>query len=496
MRVGIIALLQESNTFLSQPTTLEHFRQNLLMTGPGIRAELQDSHHEVGGFFAGLDSADIEAVPIFATRAMPFGTVTTETIETLFEMMFREVSTAGEMDGYLIAPHGATVSEKYPDADGAWLSRLRETVGPKKPIISTADPHANLSPAMVAATDAIISYRSNPHIDQRARGLEAAAMMERTLQQEIVPTQAAAFPPVAISIESQHTSAPPCLPFYEEAARIRELPGVLSCSIFLGFPYADVEEMGSAIVVVTDNQPELAREKVAELEQYLWEHREEFAGEFTGIDAAIYKALDMSGPVCLLDMGDNVGGGSPADGTLIAEALHQRKVPQSFVCLYDPEAVGQALAAGIGSRAKLSVGGKSDNLHGKPLEAEFAILSEHDGKFSESKPRHGGWTEFDQGQTVVLRTDDDLTVMLTSERMVPFSLEQLRSCGLKPADYKILIAKGVNAPLAAYEEVCPGFIRVNTPGVTTADMTQLNFQRRRNPMFPFERDFSYVGAES
>jgi microcystin degradation protein MlrC len=70
----------------------------------------------------------------------------------------------------------------------------------------------------------------------------------------------------------------------------------------------------------------------------------------------------------------------------------------------------------------------------------------------------------------------------------PFSLRQITAFGLDPKEYRVIVAKGVNAPLAAYQPVCPSFVRVNTPGVTTADMTQLAFQHRRRPMWPFERE--------
>ena len=82
--------------------------------------------------------------------------------------------------------------------------------------------------------------------------------------------------------------------------------------------------------------------------------------------------------------------------------------------------------------------------------------------------------------------------MLTSRRMVPFSLEQLRSCALNPADFQVLVAKGVNAPIAAYREVCERFIRVNTIGSTCADMSRLTYSHRRKPLFPLEPDAVYA----
>ena len=105
------------------------------------------------------------------------------------ERMFLLNDQAGPLDGYLVAPHGATVSEEHPDADGYWLSQLRKKVGTNKPIIGTLDLHANLSERMVESTNALIGYRSNPHLDQRARGLEATSLMSGMLRREFHPVQ-------------------------------------------------------------------------------------------------------------------------------------------------------------------------------------------------------------------------------------------------------------------------------------------------------------------
>jgi microcystin degradation protein MlrC len=96
---------------------------------------MENAHHEVGGFFEGLYVEGIEAVPIFAARALPYGTISKKAFDQLLESLFLLVEQAGPLDGYLVAPHGATVSEEYPDADGFWLSELRNMVGDEKPII-------------------------------------------------------------------------------------------------------------------------------------------------------------------------------------------------------------------------------------------------------------------------------------------------------------------------------------------------------------------------
>lgn len=492
MRIGIAGFMHESNTFLGEPTTLADFRADLLTTGDGIRNAMRDAHHEVGGFLEALDTAGVEAVPLLFARALPSGTIARETLDDLMGILFSELDHAGPLDGLLTAPHGANVCESQPDMDGYWLSRLRERLGADTPMVSTLDLHANLSPRMVEAVDAFVAYRSNPHLDQRQRGVEAADLLIRTLRGEIRPVSRAAFPRVAINIERQNPDAEPCRMLYDLAAEIRSRPQVLSTSILLGFPYADVEEMGSAFVVVTDGDPDLAQSLADEMASRLVAHREQFVGQFISADEAIKTAMDGPGPVCLLDMGDNVGGGSPGDGALLGKEFERYMIEtgtrdrRAFLCLYDPEAVEKAGMAGAGARLPLSMGGKSHPLYGAPLEAEVTVVSLHQGKFTETEVRHYGMTHFDMGPTAIVETASGLVVQLTSRRVYPTSLNQLTSCGVDPGGFQVLIAKGVHAPVAAYAPVSARLIRVNTPGVTCADMRQLSYAHRRRPLYPFE----------
>jgi microcystin degradation protein MlrC len=483
-RVGIVALLHESNTFIGAPTTLDHFRRDLLAEGEAVREKLAGTHHEVGGFFEGLAREGIEAVPIFTARALPYGTIAKDAAEELTRQMLAAVDRAGEVDGYLVAPHGAAVADGYPDFDGHWLTLLREKVG-SKPVVGTLDLHANLSPKMVAACDALIAYRTNPHLDQKDRGIEAATLMAHSLQGKVRPTMAAAFPPLAANIERQATLEPQWRPLLDLLLDQRDR-GAETNSLVYGFPYSDVPEMGSAVIAVTNGDAALAQQLANELADEWWKRREEFAGQLVGVKEAVDRAEQLEGPVCLLDMGDNVGGGSPADGTVLAHELHARKLGPSLVVIADPEAVGRTASLNIGDRVRLRIGGKSDDRHGPPLDADVTLVGRSDGRYEETQVRHGGLRTFDQGPTAVVRTDTGLTVVLTTNRMAPFSLNQVASCGLDPAAFRVLVAKGVHAPVAAYAPVCKHLIRVNTPGVTTADMRGLYYRHRRRPLFPFE----------
>ena len=194
MRVGIVGILHESNTFIDWPTSFDQFEADVCVDGEAVRDAFEHSPHEVGGFFAGLESEGIEAVPIGVCRATPFGIMTSSCAEVLRLTLAFQTLAATNVDGVLAAAHGAACAESHRDFDGYWLGQLRSWIGRDRPLIATLDLHANLSQQMVDAVDALIGYRSNPHIDQRERGIEAARLIARTLRGEVKPTMAAAFP--------------------------------------------------------------------------------------------------------------------------------------------------------------------------------------------------------------------------------------------------------------------------------------------------------------
>ena len=476
MKVGIVALLHESNTFVHDKTTLQNFEDDILLTGEPIRIRMQSAEHEVAGFFSGLEAAGIEAVPVFAARAYPSGVIDSDTFDELLAQMLYQLQALGPFDGILAAPHGATVSGNFPDADGHWLSEVRSTVGENIPVVATIDPHANVSELMVASTDALVAYRTNPHLDQKETGIRAAELLVQILKGNATPTQAAALPPVAINIQSQNTSSGPVRLLNSKIESICS-GSTLSHSLALGFPYSDVPEMGSSVIVVTDDDKPLAEKLADRISDEIWSMRHEFEPEFLSVPDAVRLADDSKQRTLMLDMGDNVGGGAPGNGTAICSELHRQDVSPSFVCLYDPESAARAESSGPGNRLPIEF---------ETMTLQCEVLAICDGHFSDGKPSHGGFQHYNQGRTAVVKTDRELTIMLTSLRMPPFSLQQLLSCEIDPLEFRVIVAKGVIAPLAAYQSICNQILHVNTPGPTCADMKQLPFTRRRNPMFPFE----------
>ncbi|MBO9611335.1 MAG: M81 family metallopeptidase [Dyadobacter sp.] len=485
-RVGLLGIYHETNTFIESATTLADFQNGYWLESGRIREEYQGANHEISGLIEVIDSApDMELVPIFYAMATPGGLITKDCYEQLLDRMMQLVDEAGRLDACLVAPHGAGVAEAYPDMDGHWLSVLREKLGDEVPVIGTLDPHANVSQAMVDATNGLIAYATNPHVDQKQTGIAAARLLVGTLRGEISPVQLLAKPPVAISIEQQFTSNEPCLGLYALAQALKQRFGLVSVSVLLGFPYADVYEMGSGFIAIADRShspvaADQAQEAASMLSDFLWNQKQAFNGRKSGIQAVLAGFEQYPQPALLLDMGDNIGGGAPGNSTLILEQLETGGFSGFFICLHDPESVAQCREAEAGTVISLALGGKN----GFQTSVEVRALS--DGRFKEDAPRHGGFVHYDMGPTAVVITLNGNTVMLTTRRTPPYSLRQLTALGLDPNAFRGIVAKGVNAPIAAYSDVCPSIIQVDTPGVTQADMTLFAYQNRKVPLFPFE----------
>lgn len=474
-RIALLGIYHETNTFIETPTTESDFRNGYWLAGDAICGEYRGAHHEISGVIEVITAcSDMELVPVLYAMATPGGIILKETYETIVDEMMLLLSKVLPVDGCIVVPHGAGVAAGYPDMDGHWLTLLREKLDAHIPITGTLDPHANVSPAMIAATDALVAYATNPHIDQRETGRRAAGMLVDTLRGKIRPVQQLVQLPLAISIEQQYTAQSPCRELYAFAESVKTAHSLLSLSVMLGFPYADVREMGAAFVVVANGQHTTAGEQ---LSAYILERITDFNGPKKNIDTILPSLNTLPEPVLLLDMGDNVGGGAPGNSTVLLETLERAGIGPGFICICDPAGVQRSLQHRPGDWFILAIGG---------YQTSAELLQHADGRFTETTPKHGGFVNYDMGDTAIVRTTGGNTVMLTSRRTPPYSLRQMTAFGLDPAAFRWIAAKGVNAPIAAYEGVCPSIVQVDTPGVTGADMTLFDHKHRRRPMFPFE----------
>jgi microcystin degradation protein MlrC len=225
---------------------------------------------------------------------------------------------------------------------------------------------------------------------------------------------------------------------------------------------------------VADGAPAAARDAAQWMAHRAWERRADFAGNLPDPASAVRAAAASARkPVVLMDVGDNVGGGSAGDSTVLFDELLCQRVRNGLVILYDPAAVRTCIEAGV--RASVELGA---------IRGHVRTIS--DGIFHETQIRHGGWGEYDQGPTAVVETDEEHTVIFTSRRMAPMSLEQVLSLGIHPERKDILIVKGVVAPRAAYEPIAGEIVLVDTPGATCDDPRNFDYRHRRRPLYPLE----------
>ena len=323
-------------------------------------------------------------------------------------------------------------------------------------------------------------------------------------------------PSLTIPIAAQHTAADPARGLYTDLAEVLQWPGMLSASVCMGFSYADVKEMGTSFLAVADGNEELARHAAKFLAYRCWARRREFLPSLPSPEEAVRDAMSPSAknarkpvvlmdigdnvgggssggstvlleerlrqgareaqkPVVLMDIGDNVGGGSSGGSTVLLEELLRQGAHNALVVLHDPAAVEACVATGV--RGTLFL----------PLIGEARVRTLSDGLFTETQVRHGGWMHCDQGVTVVVETVvGGHTIVYTSRRMAPMSLEQLISLGIHPERKSILIVKGVVAPRAAYEPIAGRIVLVDTPGPTANDPASFSYKHRRRPLFPIE----------
>lgn len=487
--IAVGGILHESNSFHSVKTRLDDFRRPSAATPQATLDQWADNLDEIAGYIQGGRKAGFDLYPTIAARATPAGPVTDAALDALTGELIAKLKAAPKLDGILLALHGAMVTESFPHGDAEIVRRVRAALGDKIPLVVTHDFHANVSPEIVAQTTVLLTYKTCPHIDQKERGLQAAGIMARIVTGEVKPVQALVKPGMLYNIRYQYTSVPPLRPIYDEELRLEKEPGVLAVSVSGGYQYADVPAMGASVIVATDGDRTQAQTIAKKLSGMLWATRDQLKLNVPEPAEAVRRAMSSTkAPVVLVEMGDNIGGGSAGDATFMLSELVRQKARGWVVALADRAAVAEAVKAGIGGRFSSPAGGRTDKIHGDPVNITGRVKTIYDGQFRETEIRHGGQMYYNQGLSAVIEVDGstrDLAsyVLLTTERQVPFSLHQLISAGILPQRQKILVVKAAVAFRAAYEPIAGEIIEVDTPGATAINPRRFTWKRVPHDLF-------------
>lgn len=409
-RVLVGRVWHESNGFNPLPTGREACR---FVQGEAILRDVATSGSTFGGLVSRLQVRGAEILPSLSLTAPPSGLIEHGFYEEVRDQLVAQ-AIASRPDAIALDLHGAMGTTATPDAEGDLLQRLRAAVGADVPIAIGLDLHAHVTEAMVDAVDICIACKENPHSDVVECGEKVADSVLAVLDGTLDPVTFMAKVPMILPGAGETASGP----LAEIHARARQAaaanPAICDISIFNVFRYADDDDIGQAVVILSDGMFEPARTVAEELAGAFWHERERFQDDLMSIEEALSLAARRSGkPHVLADMGDRVLAGAPGDSTTILRAALEVDGLSGAIPITDPEGARAAIAAGLGSEIDLAVGGRITPGF-SPCPVHGRVVHVSSGDFTLAGPFQGGETG-SLGDSAVLLVDDRLHLLLTSK---------------------------------------------------------------------------------
>jgi microcystin degradation protein MlrC len=500
-RVLIAQFMHETNTFSKLQTTLDDYRRRWLIDGEAMVGRFKGTRNEVGGYIDAAAEYGWEPVFAVAANATPSGTLTRETWETIRDRILDAAKKAGKLDAVCLSLHGAMVTETEDDAEGALLEALRGIVGAGVPMVATLDLHANATVRMAKNANALVSFRTYPHIDGYDRAVQAAALVHEALGGKKTPRCLLSQPAMLEGADHGRTTQPGVMrDLLARADAYEKEPGINVVSIQVGFTWSDIPYTGPSIAVSHEPQAEARAREIARLMiDEIWRRRDEMSADYRSVADGIAAARAKSngkGPLVIADGTDNPGGGGYNDTTPVLQALIDAGIRNAAVgTIYDPATVQQAIKAGVGAEIDVALGGHTDESMGKPVKAKAVVKMLSDGVFRNDGPMNAG-VESNMGPTAVLRIGG-IDVVTISNRIQTIDLQTFLSQGIDPRAQDVLVVKSVQHFRAAYGPIAREIVLVDSGGICSPDISRLEFKKLRRPIWPLDGvNDPYAGARA
>ena len=487
MKLIIGSFIQETNSFSTFKTDLQSFKELEFLMGDEIISYHSKKGTEIGAFIEVAGKENIQLLPLVLASAGAGGIVTAEAYNKIKMLFLEKLRQVKQFDGVLLALHGAMAVEGLDDPEGDFLEAIRTQVGKDIPIVSSFDLHANFTKKMMDNLDALAGYDTYPHIDNFETGERAINMMVSILKKKIKPTIAMRRLPMMAAAVNAGTTIGPMGEAMKRAKAIEKEENVISTAIFAVQPWLDLYDVGFSIVVVTDNDLDLAQRKADEIAQILWKSRERFAvkelqavKELT-VEEALTRAREIDGgPIVFSDSADCPTGGAGADSTYVLKKLLDAGLEfPATLTVADPEAVKKCMEKGVGENITIEVGGKIDKVFSQPLSVDGYIKTISDGQ------------DMGMGKTVVLVINQNIFLVITSLRAATYDPEQFISLGISAKDMKIIVVKSPNTFRAKYEPFAKEIIMLDTLGACSSNLLGLPFKNIKRPMYPWDQMDDY-----
>src|SRR5437660_6619321 len=378
-RIAVGGFLHETNTFAPTKATYDDFVHGGgwpgMTRGADVLRVMRNINVGLAGFVEAAESHGWEMVPTIAFGASQSAHVTRDAYERVVRVMVDGIRAAGALDGVYLDLHGAMVSEHLDDGEGEILARVRQAIGKELPLVVSLDLHANVTPEMVKHADALIAYRTYPHVDMADTGRAAAKHLALLLRGKQRLAKAFRQLPFLIPISWQCTNDQPTKAIYQKLAAL-EGDAVPTLSFAPGFPAADFIDCGPSVFAYGRNQAD-ADAAADTLAALIGSHADHFDGRIytpdDGVRLAMELAKSASKPIVIADTQDNPGAGGDSDTTGMLRALVRNKASGATGVIYDPESARAAHAAGVGATVTLDLGGKSGISGDAPYRETFVV---------------------------------------------------------------------------------------------------------------------------
>ncbi|BBK38074.1 microcystinase C [Allostella sp. ATCC 35155] len=502
MKILVAAFSHETNSFSPVPTTIDRFG---IGTGPyygeAARAAYEKTGMPMAAFIRLAEAAGATVVTPVAARCSPSAPVDAHAYDTICEAILEAVREG--CDAAMLDLHGAMIAEQADDGEGALLRRIR-AVAPDLPIALALDFHTNLTADMVGNATVAVGYRTYPHLDMYETGERAGRLLLDALAGRIRPVMAWGNAPMLPHTLKQDTNDEPMRSLMALAAAAEQEPGILAVTMFAGFPLADTREAGLSVLVVADGDAARARAVRDRLLAAAWAAREGLVHHPRPLAEQVAEARRLAegpgapGPVLLIDHADNCNSGGTLDAmSVVAEAICQGLTDLAVAPVCDPEAVAELMAAGVGARATVAIGGKmaSPTLteQSQPLTLTGRVGAVSDGMLTVTGPVFTG-TAVNMGPSVRFDADDGVQVIVTSRRIEPYDLGVFRSLGIEPAEKRYLVLKSRIQYKPTFVPIARAVVECDGVGVASSDYSLFRFQRLRRPIYPLDADAGLAPA--
>ncbi len=379
-KIGVICLMQESNSFSPKKTSIDNFdiatNNELVQRKPSANLEFEGALDEISAL-------DGTAVAIFNAFALPSGPIDTKSLNTLIGFLDRELKTRDAIDAYVCCLHGAMIDESGDSADLQILRFIRNFVGDSIPIALSLDLHANISQDFLELATVISGYKTNPHIDLSETGRRVVRLLAKTIEGEIKPIMNLAKCPTIFPDQTLNTSHGI---FAEILTRHLEKidDSIIDVSVFPCQPWLDSKGIGFGALCISDNDPTAAGALSSEIVNAIWRHREDFKISNLSSPSQAIKIAENSGirPFIIAESSDAPTAGASGDSPIMIEAfISSNSGVKTFIPITDQPAVAKCHALTLGDEPTLRLGCTIDQRWSKPVSIKVRLDYLGDGDY-------------------------------------------------------------------------------------------------------------------